>query len=629
MSDGGSGASASVMPLPFPTPEFGPLFFPSVAASATTTSTTTPPLPLTLVSWNIGLRGLEGTISLFGNTLSGLLASLHNPDVLLLQETKLPNGRLPAKRELAVADGYSSFFSNSRSTLGRSGVAIVIKDSLRLPILTVEEGMTGGALFDAGVSMTGGGVIDRDLDSSGSSRSGSDGVIEKFTPLELDSEGRSLMIDIGPLIIACVYAPANAYGRGPFKAQYHQAISHRIRSLLSSRRHHILLLGDLNVSHRAIDVADPSSWAPDPTTFKSAPTRVWMNELLGFSSAAAAAASSSATTNTAAEETSSYLVDAFRHFHPVKNGAFTCWEEKSRARETNYGSRIDYALFDTHCNNEGGVGVGGADAPIIVGSDLWPNVMGSDHCPIVLRILLPFSSIQNARDTAPAAALHLPHVCSANAAPSYISRQLGIKDALLLATPSSSSTATSEKRPRPLDIPLPPSLSTITAPIIMSRRPVPKIDSFFVRNKGIITAKSSGGGGSGGGSGREISSTKRSSGGGGGSDVEVIEILSSQDEIEDSTISESIAGSGSASGTEGAGASTIDLKKKKVESFNALFASGGGTKRLQPRCKCLEISVVRRVRDGINEGLLFYVCSKPKGKTENGGACDFFQWVQK
>ena len=107
------------------------------------------------------------------------------------------------------------------------------------------------------------------------------------------------------------------------------------------------------------------------------------------------------------------MVDTFRHFHPdEKNGrapsrtenlvfgrvqgngashtrrdggrvdgaAYTCWETITNARETNYGTRIDYVLASR------GLVPGVAETPgehRITDCHHLTLVRGSDHCPVV------------------------------------------------------------------------------------------------------------------------------------------------------------------------------------------------------------------------------------------------------
>lgn len=65
------------------------------------------------------------------------------------------------------------------------------------------------------------------------------------------------------------------------------------------------------------------------------------------------------------------FVDTFRYFHPTRANAFTCWSTLTGARQTNYGTRIDYIFADRRLASEQ-----------FVAADIMPEVEGSDHCPV-------------------------------------------------------------------------------------------------------------------------------------------------------------------------------------------------------------------------------------------------------
>ena len=65
------------------------------------------------------------------------------------------------------------------------------------------------------------------------------------------------------------------------------------------------------------------------------------------------------------------VVDTFRYFHPLQEGAFTCWCTMTGARATNYGARLDYILADGTLTEQS-----------CQDCVLLQDVMGSDHCPV-------------------------------------------------------------------------------------------------------------------------------------------------------------------------------------------------------------------------------------------------------
>ena len=111
----------------------------------------------------------------------------------------------------------------------------------------------------------------------------------------------------------------------------------------------IILCGDLNVAHNEIDLKNPK------TNRKNAgftdEERNKMTKLLeaGFT-------------------------DTFRKLYPDKENSYTWWSYMGHAREKNIGWRIDYFIISDRINNK------------IVDSYIYPEVMGSDHCPVGLEI---------------------------------------------------------------------------------------------------------------------------------------------------------------------------------------------------------------------------------------------------
>ena len=68
------------------------------------------------------------------------------------------------------------------------------------------------------------------------------------------------------------------------------------------------------------------------------------------------------------------FTDTFRFFYPDLEGAYSWWSYRFRAREKNAGWRIDYFL------------VSDALRPKLLGAAILNEVMGSDHCPVELRL---------------------------------------------------------------------------------------------------------------------------------------------------------------------------------------------------------------------------------------------------
>ena len=68
------------------------------------------------------------------------------------------------------------------------------------------------------------------------------------------------------------------------------------------------------------------------------------------------------------------FTDTFRKLYPNKEGAYTWWSYMRNARATNAGWRIDYFLVSDRLASK------------IKEACIYPEIMGSDHCPVGLEI---------------------------------------------------------------------------------------------------------------------------------------------------------------------------------------------------------------------------------------------------
>ena len=75
------------------------------------------------------------------------------------------------------------------------------------------------------------------------------------------------------------------------------------------------------------------------------------------------------------------FVDTFRHVHPNETNKFTWWSNRLYKRADNRGWRLDYFL----CTRD--------ISEYIVESNMLFDIIGSDHCPIVLEINIPMTYI--------------------------------------------------------------------------------------------------------------------------------------------------------------------------------------------------------------------------------------------
>jgi exodeoxyribonuclease-3 len=167
---------------------------------------------------------------------------------------------------------------------------------------------------------------------------------------EHDQEGRVIAAWFEHFILVTVYTP-NSGQQGLKRLEYRQRWDReflRYIRLLEQEKP-VIICGDFNVCHRPIDIA-----RPEANYNKSAGyTQV---EIDGLDNLLAAG-----------------YIDSFRHLHPdtIK---YSWWSMRSGARPRNIGWRIDYFL------------VSQALQAHIEKAEILNEVMGSDHCPVLLEI---------------------------------------------------------------------------------------------------------------------------------------------------------------------------------------------------------------------------------------------------
>ena len=166
---------------------------------------------------------------------------------------------------------------------------------------------------------------------------------------EHDQEGRIITLEFADFQLVNVYTPNSQRGltRLDYRMQWEDQFRSYITALGAIKS--VIICGDLNVAHQEIDIKNPAS---NKNNAGFTPQeRDKMTELLR-----------------------SGLTDSFRHLYPDRRDAYSWWSYMAKARERNIGWRIDYFL------------VSNLFAPQIREAAILPEVMGSDHCPVVLEI---------------------------------------------------------------------------------------------------------------------------------------------------------------------------------------------------------------------------------------------------
>ena len=250
-----------------------------------------------LVSWNV-----NGIRAVMRKEFPSALAKMH-PDVLCLQETKAQDKQMLAA--LADIDGFH-IYTNAAVRKGYSGTAILSREK---PL---------DVFADMGIE-------------------------------EHDQEGRVIAAEFQDFTLVTVYTPNS--GSELKRLQYRQRWDTAFLAYLKKleRKKPLIVCGDLNVAHRAIDLARPEANYNKSAGFMQ-------QEIDGIDRLIAA-----------------NFIDTFRYRKPdeVK---YSWWSYRAGARAKNVGWRIDYFLLSA------------ALIERLQEADILNDVMGSDHCPVLLDI---------------------------------------------------------------------------------------------------------------------------------------------------------------------------------------------------------------------------------------------------
>lgn len=166
---------------------------------------------------------------------------------------------------------------------------------------------------------------------------------------EHDQEGRVITCEFGAFYLVCVYTPNSQQElkRLEYRMKWEDDFRAFITTLEADKP--VVICGDLNVAHKEIDLKNPSTNRKNPGF--SDEERGQFTNLLD----------------------AGYL-DSFRHVHGDVTDRYSWWSYRAAARNRNVGWRIDYFVVSERLRDA------------IVGADIYDQVVGSDHCPVMLEL---------------------------------------------------------------------------------------------------------------------------------------------------------------------------------------------------------------------------------------------------
>ncbi len=166
---------------------------------------------------------------------------------------------------------------------------------------------------------------------------------------EHDQEGRVITLEYEDFYFVTVYTPnsQSELARLEYRMKWEDDFRNHLLKLNKDKP--VVVTGDMNVAHTEIDLKNPK------TNKKNAgftdEERQKFTQLLeaGF-------------------------IDTFRYFYPDQEGIYSWWSYRFKAREKNAGWRIDYFCVSESLKDR------------LVNAQILTEVLGSDHCPVVLEM---------------------------------------------------------------------------------------------------------------------------------------------------------------------------------------------------------------------------------------------------
>lgn len=167
---------------------------------------------------------------------------------------------------------------------------------------------------------------------------------------EHDNEGRVLCAEFDHFYLVTVYVPnsGSELKRLSYRQQWDLSFLDYLKKLENKKP--VIVCGDFNVAHKSIDLARPKANYNKHAGYMQ-------EEIDGMD-----------------RFTNNGLIDSFRYFHPEKTDQYTWWSYRAGARGKNVGWRIDYFLVSKKFMQS------------VKSATIHNEIMGSDHCPIALKI---------------------------------------------------------------------------------------------------------------------------------------------------------------------------------------------------------------------------------------------------
>jgi exodeoxyribonuclease-3 len=226
-----------------------------------------------------------------------------NPDVICLQEIKASEDQVPVSDFEKAGYPYQYYYPATKK--GYSGVAVLSKIK------------PNNVVFGTGIA-------------------------------HMDFEGRNLRLDFDGISVMSLYLPS---GTNSDRLDHKFMFMDDFQSYIDKLKKEIpnlVICGDYNICHQAIDIHDPirnakvSGFLPEE--------RAWLDKFM-----------------------KSGFIDSFRFFNKQPD-QYSWWSYRAGSRGNNKGWRIDYCLVSVTLKNR------------LKRAIILPDAKHSDHCPVLVEI---------------------------------------------------------------------------------------------------------------------------------------------------------------------------------------------------------------------------------------------------
>lgn len=183
-------------------------------------------------------------------------------------------------------------------------------------------------------------------------------IFTKHTPLSVkygvgendtEEEGRIITLEYEKYYVVTVYTPNTKrdLSRLEYRLQWEDELKAYLKQLDEVKP--VVYCGDLNVAHEAIDLKNPKTNVGNAGFTEEERGRMTRLLKAGFT-------------------------DSFRHLYPDTEDRYSWWSYMSKVRERNIGWRIDYVIVSNSLVDN------------IEKAEIHDQVLGSDHCPVMIEL---------------------------------------------------------------------------------------------------------------------------------------------------------------------------------------------------------------------------------------------------